>query len=354
MPVRITMFLVMFFILAGVSMGVQAGSIDDFSSGAGIITEDTSPKTITDIDSDAKKAEDLQINLTPLTPKDNVRVNVSVEPDIVPINEKFTIKMVLVSKWRTSSVSVSVLQPPDLDWASRYGQFSRNYITSENGETLFVYQVSYEYRARKEGEYIIPPIPVRVKNPQTGEEFTVETEPLNVKVFKNVKDMQQQGFDYQKPKSSSPIKSICMYSILILVLLIITLVLLIVLKSVKRKSGKTTASSKKVNDREYYLLKFDELIKSVSNTHIKEVISDTDELIRKWLSLNYDFDAVELTPKEIMENIKEKKGACEDYISRLEYFFDVVDKIKYANQNLDDNEFADFIIRTKEIINKSP
>ena len=295
------------------------------------------------------------LNATPLTPKDNIRLNVSVEQDMVPINEKFTVKMVLVSKWRTSSVSFSVLKPPDLAWAYRVGQFSRNYITSEGGETLFVYQVSYEYRAREEGEFKIPPIPVRVTNPQTNEKFEIESDELNVKVFRNVKDMQKQGYDYKKPEKPSPVKNICLYTILILVLLIVTLVLLIILKTARKRGGKQSPTfAKKVNDREYYLLKLEELIKESSDSEVKGTVLKSDELIRKWLSLNFGFEALELLPREIIDELKEKKNITDDYLSRLEYFFDVVDKIKYANQTLNDSQFSDFAVRAKDIINKTP
>ncbi|MCK4668043.1 hypothetical protein KAU33_14910, partial [Candidatus Dependentiae bacterium] len=187
---------------------------------------------------------------------ENIKISASVEPDIVPVNGRFTLKITLITTWESSGFTATKILPPKLSWARNISSYSRTNYSTSKGKIVFINQQTFKYKAGNiEGEFTIPPIPATVKDPNTDKSYTVTTNPLPIKIVKSSKSIQKPPDPYTRKPSRLP--NICLYIIIILILLIVVIVLLIILKVSKRRGVSTVTTKQPLNDKGYYLLQLD-------------------------------------------------------------------------------------------------
>ncbi len=279
---------------------------------------------------------------------DNIQITASVEPNIVPKNGTFTLKITLVTTWKSSGFTAAKILTPKFSWARNISSFSRNTYSSSKGKIVFINQQTFKYRVNTEGEFTIPPIPATVKDPNTGKSYTVRTNPLLIKVVKSSKTIQKPKDPYTRKPSRMP--NICLYVIIILILLIMVIVLLIILKVSKRRGVSTATIKQPLNDKGYYLLQLDELFKKIPEDEDGRFTDEVDGLIKKWISFTFNVETEDYSTKEIIQKLESSEAEAE-LIESLGNFFDIVDKVKYANQDLDTTEREDFYQLARNIIN---
>lgn len=259
-----------------------------------------------------------------------------------------------ISVKRHGSVSQSpVVTPPSFDGFKITGNYSSSNISIINNDATINVELTYDLLAVKSGEITIEPAQITFINPFTKAHETIKTKSVVVYVEKGTKKSQY-GFVQETPTVNpkptytpeSEIKEIKtklefrFFKILpFLILFFIFLIAVVIAAYFIFKKPET----KKVilEDVDYKKDALKKLIKArdiLKKGNIKEYYYEIYEIIRYFLSGALKESFSELTTREIIKKLKEKKLLKDDKIKNINELLYELDLVKFAEYKPEDKE----------------
>lgn len=265
---------------------------------------------------------------------------------------------------RSGAISQSpMITPPSFDGFRVTGSYSQNNISIINGNATLTAELIYDLIAIKSGEIIIDPAEVKFVNPVTGAQEVIKTKPI--KVFVGTGKRKGQLFLNQETPTPVPtptpevdireiktklefrFSNIIPFLILGLLFLIILIIAayLIFRKPAPEKVVIEDVDYKK--DAIKKLIKAKELLK---RNDIKGYYYEVYEIVRFYIEAILKESFKELTTREILYKLREKKLLKDDKIKTINEFLQELDLVKFTEYKPDDKEVESIELKAKEII----
>lgn len=265
---------------------------------------------------------------------------------------------------RSGAISQSpMITPPSFDGFRVTGSYSQNNISIINGNATLTAELIYDLIAIKSGEIIIDPAEVKFVNPATGAQEVIKTKP--VKVFVGTGKRKGQLFLNQEtptPESTptleedireiktklefrfSNIVPFLILGLLFLIILIIAAYLIFRKPAPEKIVAEDVDYKKEAIKR---LIKAKELLK---RNDIKSYYYEVYEIVRFYMESILKESFKELTTREILYKLREKKLLKDDKIKTINEFLQELDIVKFTEYKPDDKEVESIELKAKDII----
>ncbi len=272
---------------------------------------------------------------------------------------------------RNGSVSQSpIVTPPAFDGFRVTGNYSSNNISIFNNNAAIVVELMYDLLAIKSGEITIEPAQITFINPLTKAQETMKTKPVTVYVEKGSKSLpgglassntptpeptitlvphnyNEEDIREIKVKLEFRFSKILPYLILILFFLI---VLIIAAYFIFKKKEPEKIVIDEIDHKKEALKKLTKAGEILKKGNIKEYYYEIYEIIRNYLSGILKESFSELTTREIIIKIKEKKLLKDDKIKSINEFLQELDLVKFTEYKPDDKELETIERKARDII----
>ena len=203
--------------------------------------------------------------------------------------------------------------------------------TLEKGWTN--YQRKLTITSFDSGAFAVPSFIFHIKNNTTGNTDSVNTEPMQLKVFTPMVDTAK-AFKVIKGPEAVPYTFAEILPWLLIILGIIAGIVVIVWYVRKRKKGKPLFTKKpkpKLPPYEQAIQKLEELrlSKVWQAGKLKEYYTGITDIMREYFTDRYTFEAWEMTTDEIVEELQERK-VNEQALSKVKATLELSDLVKFA------------------------
>ncbi len=272
---------------------------------------------------------------------------------------------------RHGAVSKSpIVTPPSFDGFRVTGNYSSSNISIINNNANIIVELIYDLLAIKSGEITIEPAQITFLNPLTKAQETIKTKPVTVYVEKGTKNLPG-GFtssntptpeptftpipqvyneeDIKEIKLKLEVKFSKILPYLILFLFFLIALIVAAYFIFKRKEPERIV----LDEIDYKKEALRKLIKAgdiLKKGNIKEYYYEVYEIIRNYLSGILKESFSELTTREIIIKLKEKKLLKDDKIKVINEFLQELDLVKFTEYRPDDKEIETIEGKASNII----
>lgn len=260
-----------------------------------------------------------------------------------------------ISVKRHGSVSQSpIVTPPSFDGFKVTGNYSSSNISIINNNATINVELVYDLLAVKSGEITIEPAQITFMNPLTKAQETIKTKPVTVYVDKGTKKLppglsvetptpeptftpEAEEKDIREIKTKLEFRFSKILPFLILFIIFLIAILIAAYFIFKKPEPKKII----VEDTDYKKEALKKLIKArdiLKKGNIKEYYYEVYEIIRNFLSGILKESFYELTTREIIKKLKEKKLLKDDKIKSINELLQELDLVKFTEYKPDDKE----------------
>jgi len=267
--------------------------------------------------------------------KDTSQVTVSISKLKGLIGERFEISLIVKSHVNTDDFTL------DID-ADNFEVLSKKDIKTEQSKLYTIREKKIEIVFWKTGDFKIKPIKVNLFK---GKEIieVLETNSLNVSIISSLKDKEKDEKNLNPLKPLAKVKGTIIYFLVYLFLLILIIGIggLLIRYFKRRFERNRFENIRKLSPVEEYKKEWKKLKGSqfIKIGKIKLYFLSLTEIIKKFLSREYEFNAEELTSVETIMELKNKEddGMLRDKFTKL---LDFSDRVKFAKFIPDFNDFG--------------
>jgi len=265
---------------------------------------------------------------------------------------------------RSGAISQSpMVTPPSFDGFRVTGSYSQNNISIINGNATLTAELIYDLIAVKSGEIIIDPAEIKFINPSTGAQEVIKTKPVKV-IVGTGKRKGQLFLNQETPTplpTSTPEEDIreiktkleFRFSNIIPFLMLGLLFLIILIIAAYLIFRKPSPKNIVIEDVDYKKEAIKKLIKAkelLKKDDIKGYYYEVYEIVRFYMEAILKDSFKELTTREIVYKLKEKKLLKDDKIKTINEFLQELDLVKFTEYKPDDKEVESIEFKAKEII----
>lgn len=257
--------------------------------------------------------------------KNSSQVTVSISKLRGYIGEPFEISVIVKSQEGADDITMDIN-------ADNFEILSKKSIKPNQNQSYNLFEKRIKIVFWKTGNYKIKPIKVNLLKGKKVIEV-LKTNPLDITIISSLKDGENNEKNLKPLKPLAKVSGTILYLLkyLFFILLIALLVYLIVMYFKKRYGKYKYEDIPKLSPVEEYKKEWEKLKSTqfIKNGKYKFYFITLTEIVKKFLSKEYDFNAEELTSFETLMELKvlESEELLRDKFNRL---LDLSDKVKFA------------------------
>lgn len=268
-----------------------------------------------------------------------------VEESKVPLNRPVILHVELSWKGELNRYQIEPVNQPILTNLLLDGSGSENRLEPQDDGTLkAVKGITYRFRPLEMGMAYIDGLLVKYREKGSDREESLSSQRIMIEIIDPVPE-----------SGKGKVKSI-IYVVLLIIFFIIVFYFLVVYVRKRREAKNGIAPV--ISPAEFYL---NRMVQNVDprGTNLNEMINRLSRIFREYLQEEFNFPALELSTKEILEQVNKLEIEDSDK-SQLSRVLEKLDVVRFAGRGINPDEFIDiygtienFLLKRKQLFDSA-
>lgn len=256
-----------------------------------------------------------------------IKLRTYIENESVPLNREVVYHIELKWKGELSRYKISEIREPNItNLATRSTGSSNKVRTDVDGNLISVKEITFYFKPLEIGMAYVDGVVIRYKDQVKGNDESLISSRIGIKIVEPLPDPEDNNF-----------LSNLLFGLLIILVAGVIVFLFFHYRKKKKEAEEKALSEIKETTEEKYLRLLKETI-HLTTDNIKDSLNDLTHLLNGYISEKYHFPVSNLSPKDLLEVLKDKE-LSEESLSRVNDYYSKAHLVKFAGDAVEDSEF---------------